>query len=78
MIESNIIKWLDFGDSTQSLDVYSKKKLLIFFKFLKSLVKYKYFPIPLNVVFIIIYFLQIWTIDLINTSTEGDVFFRNF
>ena len=32
----------------------------------------------MNVVFIIIYFLQIWTIDLINTSTEGDVFLEIF
>ena len=78
MIESNIIKWLDFGDSTQNLDVYSKKSILIFFKLLKSLVKYKYFPITLNVVFIIIYFMQIWTINIINILSEGDVILEIF
>ena len=27
MIESNIINWIDLGDSMQNLDVYSKKKI---------------------------------------------------
>ena len=30
MIESNIINWIDLGDSIQYLDVYGKKKLLKF------------------------------------------------
>ena len=30
MIESNIINWIDLGDSMQSLDVYGKKKWVKF------------------------------------------------
>ena len=30
MIESNIINWIDLGDSMQNLDVYSKKKLVTY------------------------------------------------
>ena len=73
MIESNIVKWLDFGDSTQSLDVYTKKGILLFFKFFKALIKYKYFPIAMNIFFMIIFFIQIWTMNIISVSSKGDV-----
>ena len=52
MIESNIIEWLEFGDSAQILDVYSKKNLLYLFKFLRNLIKTKDFPIIINLIFI--------------------------
>ena len=32
MIESNIINWIDLGDSMQSLDIYGKKKMIKSFK----------------------------------------------
>ena len=32
MIESNIINWIEFGDSMQLLEVYTKKKLIKFTK----------------------------------------------
>ena len=45
MIESNIINWIDLGDSMQNLDVYSKKKLVKFFNFMRVLLSYKTFSI---------------------------------
>ena len=33
MIESNIIEWLDFGDSTQIIDIYTKRNRINFFFF---------------------------------------------
>ena len=43
MIETNIIEWLDFGDSTQTIDIYSRKRLIIIFRFFRLLTKNKYF-----------------------------------
>ena len=45
MIESKIIEWLDFNDSIQNIDIYSRKKLIIFFEILRTLVIQKYFPL---------------------------------
>ena len=65
MIDSNVIEWLDFGDSTQKIDVYVltyKKKL---FRFFSELLKNKNFP-NLEIIFIIIYFIQLMIIALIS------------
>ena len=64
MIDSNVIEWLDFGDSTQKIDAYifaHKKKL---FRFFHELLKNKNFP-NLEILFIIIYFIQLIIITLI-------------
>ena len=39
MIESNVIEWIDFGDSAQYLDIYSKKKLYHYLEFLEFYLK---------------------------------------
>jgi len=72
MIDSNIIEWLDFGDSAQAIDVYSKKKQVFFFRFLRLLAKNKNFPLILHIILIIISFVQIWTLLLINVSNEKE------
>ena len=64
MIDSNVIEWLDFGDSTQKIDAYilsHKKKL---FKFFHELLKNKNFP-NIEIIFMIIYFIQLMIITLI-------------
>ena len=72
MIESNIIEWLEFGDSAQVIDIYSQKKQAFFFRFLRLLVKNKNFPIILYIILIIISFVQIWTLLLINVTNEKE------
>ena len=72
MIESNIIEWLDFGDSTQIIDIYTKRNRINFFRFLKALINNKNFPIILYIILIIIFFVQIWTMCLINVSFEKE------
>ena len=72
MIESNIIEWLDFGDSAQNLDAYAKKSLIHLFRLFRALLKTGNFPIIIHVIFILIYFIQICTISLINVSTEKE------
>ena len=64
MIDTNIIEWLDFGDSTQKIDAYMlayKKKL---FRFFCELLKNKKFP-NIEIIFMIIYFIQLMIIILI-------------
>ena len=64
MIDSNVIEWLDFGDSTQKIDAYllsHKKKL---FRFFRELLKNKRFP-NLEIILMIIYFIQLLIITLI-------------
>ena len=51
MIESNIIEWLDFGESVHILDAYSNKGKLFFFKFFKTLLKNRNYPLLLNIFF---------------------------
>ena len=73
MIESNVIEWLDFGDSAQNIDIYSKKLILILFSFCRALIKNKYFPPAIYVIFLIIFFIQLWTMTIISVPYEGDV-----
>ena len=56
MIESRVLEWLDFGDSAQIIDVYSKKNLLFIFKLLRYLLKNKSNPIILDILFLMIFF----------------------
>jgi len=72
MIESNIIEWLDFGDSAQNLDVYTRNNQILLFRLFRALLKTKNFPTIMYAIFLIIYFIQICTIILINVSTEKE------
>ena len=72
MIESRVLEWLDFGDSAQIIDVYSKKNLLFIFKLLRYLLKNKSYPIILDILFLMIFFLQIFSITLINVAAEKE------
>ena len=72
MIESNIIEWLDFGDSAQSIDIYSKNHLITIFKFMRTLLKNKNFPIIVYLILLSFFFVQIWTICIINVNIEKE------
>ena len=72
MIESKIIEWLDFGDTAQNLDVYSKRKFIPIFRFFRILLKNHNFPTILNIILIILSFLQICSISLINVPSEKE------
>ena len=73
MIESNVVEWLDFGDSIQNIDVYSRKKLISLFRFFRILVKNKSFPTIIKIIFFLIFFMQMWTLVIMNVSSEGDI-----
>ena len=66
MIESNIINWIDFGDSMQLLDVYTKKKLIKFFNLMKVLISYKDFSIFFFIIMKFYFFFKLMIITIVN------------
>ena len=83
MIESNIIKWLDLGDTTQKMDVYSKERNLKIFKFFRVLNKNR-FPITVDIILIVLYFFQLLSLTSYFASYDDDFipnafyYFKNF
>ena len=72
MIESNIINWIDFGDSMQLLDVYTKKKLIKFFNLMKVLISYKDFSIFFFIIMKFFFFVQVMMITIVNIDKDTD------
>ena len=78
MIESNILEWLDFNDSTQNIDVYSKFYLVFFFKFFRTLLKNKPFPNIIYIILKIVSFIQLLSISSIIIYTKNDIILEIF
>ena len=78
MIESNIIEWLDFSDSIQKIDIYSKPFHELYFKFFRTLLKNKLFPNIIHIVLIIISFIQILSISSIAIQAKNDIILEIF
>jgi hypothetical protein len=72
MIESNIVKWIDLGDSMQHLDVYGKRKWVKFFNIIRVLITFKKFSIFFYIVLKCFAFLQLFMLNLTNISGGGD------
>ena len=72
MIESNIINWIDLGDSMQSLDIYGKKKMIKFFNFIHVLVSFTNFSIFFYIILKFFFFLQIMMLTLVNLEDKDD------
>lgn len=72
MIESNIVKWIELGDSMQNIDVYGKPKWMKFFNLIKVLISFKKFSIFFYIVLKCFYFLQIIMLNLTNLVDEND------
>ena len=76
MIEETIIEWLDLGDSVQKTDIYEKKKLLIFFKYHHLLLKHGIVSEILEIIFHLIFFLQIMNLAVVNIIPENDLLLK--
>ena len=72
MIESNIINWIELGDSMQKLDVYGKKKTITLFNFLRILMIYNSFNTTFFIILHFIFFIQLAMLCLINVPQEDD------
>lgn len=72
MIESNIVNWIELGDSMQTIDIYSRPKLMKFYNLIKILISFKKFSIFFYIVLKCFYFLQIIMLNLTNLTDEND------
>ena len=73
MIESNVIEWLDFGDSAQKLDLFTKPQLLKIFYFFQNLINYNSFPYLFQIALRIISFIQLYSVTSYFTDEKDDV-----
>ena len=72
MIEQNILKWLELGDAIQKIDVYNKKYTLFIFKVNYLLSKHLNFSIYYHIIIILLFFGQIWELNLASIETKSD------
>ena len=78
MIESNVIEWLDFGDSAQKLDLFTKPQLLQIFYFFQTLINYNSFPYLFQIALSIISFIQLYSVTSYFTDEKNDVILEIF
>ena len=78
MIESNIINWIELGDSMQKLDVYGKKKMVTLFNFLRILMTYNSFSTTFFIILHFIFFIQLTMLCLVGIKDDGDILVRVF
>ena len=71
MIEQNIIEWIELGDSIQKVEIYSEKNI-IFYQMNYLLSQSNNFSEYFYFFIIILYFLQIWELNIENLDTNGD------
>ena len=72
MIESNIIEWLDFGESVQKIEAYSKKHLLKIFRLFRELLNNR-LSLIFDIIFIIIYFIQLYCMTIFFVNYKNDI-----
>ena len=73
MIESNVIEWLDFGDSAQKLELFTNPHLLQIFYFFQTLINYNTFPYLFLIALKIISFIQIYAISSYFSNESNDI-----
>ena len=78
MIEEKIIEWLDLGDSVMKIDLYERPKLIKYFQYFRLLIKHGINSETFDIVFHIIYFLQLICLSSINISEEDDYVLQVF
>ena len=73
MIEERIIEWLDLGDSVQKTDIYERPRLLNFFKFHYLLIKHGIVLELVDIIFQLIFFIQIISLASANIDSNNDL-----
>ena len=77
MIEANILEWIELGDSIQRIDLYNKKKNTIF-KASYLLLQYGEYSQFFYLFIILLYFGQIWEMNLLKIINYMLIFFFFF
>ena len=71
-MEESILNWLEVGDAIQKSDVYNNRFRANWFKIFYNISKNMYFSEYLHYVLIIIFFLQIWELNISDINLEND------
>ena len=71
-MEQSILNWLEVGDAIQKLDVYNNRLRANWFKILYNISKNMYFSEYFHYVLIIIFFAQIWELNISDIKVEND------
>ena len=72
MMEQSILNWLEVGDAIQKLDVYNNRLRANWFKIFYNLSKNMYISEYFHYVLIIIFFAQIWELNICDINVEND------
>ena len=72
MIEENILKWLELGDSIQKIEIYNKRILSFTFYMYYLLSKHAHFSQYFHIFIMFLSFAQIWELNLLKVKIEGD------
>ena len=78
MIEEKIIEWLDLGDSVQKIDLYERPKLIKYFQYFRSLIKYGVNSETFDIILHLVGFLQIISLSAINIDEKDDLILEVF
>ena len=71
-MEENILKWIEVGDAIQKVDVFTNKFRLTSFKIFYNISKNMYFSEYLHYLLILLFFAQIWELNISGTNIEND------
>ena len=71
-MEESILKWLEVSDTIQKLDVYNNRFRLNWFKLFYNISKNMYFSEYLHYILIIVFFAQIWELNIVDIKIEKD------
>ena len=72
MIESNVLNFVEIGDSIQLMNVYSKGFIIKMFKIFKILNYYKISNLIIQIIFKIVFFIQLIYLSIIGMQKKDD------
>ncbi len=70
MIEPNVVKWLDLGDSMQKSEIFVQRKMLILFRLFRIMLQNQMGNIIFIILLKLIFYIQVMMIPIINNSSD--------
>ena len=70
MIEPNLVKWVDLGDSMQKSEIYIQRKMLIIFRLFRTMLQNQTGNIIFIILLKLVFYIQVMMIPIINNSPD--------
>jgi len=70
MIEPNLVKWVDLGDSMQKSEIYVQRKMLIIFRLFRTMLQNQTGNIIFIILLKLVFYIQVMMIPIINNSPD--------